>query len=121
MSEDPFRDRLRELEGRIAAAQSARKEPVRGQSEYTQSSLAWRMVTELVAGMLLGVGIGYGLDSLLGTLPWLLMLFAVLGFVAGVRTMMRTAEEVRRRQGEAARMGPAPEARTTGPAGPDGE
>lgn len=121
MSEDPFRDRLKRLEDRARAADPARAEPARGQSEYTQSSLAWRMVTELVAGMLLGVGIGYGLDSLLGTLPWLLMLFALLGFAAGVRTMMRTAEEVRKRQGEAARMGPAHQGTTTGPAGPGEE
>ena len=41
-----------------------------------------------------GLGIGYGLDHLLGTLPLFLIIFTILGFAAGVRTMMRTAQEV---------------------------
>lgn len=55
--------------------------------------MGWRMVTELVAGLGLGFGIGYGLDSLLGTLPWLMLLFTMLGLAAGVNVMMRTAKE----------------------------
>ena len=57
-------------------------------------NMAWRMVIELVAGIAIGFGIGYGLDRLFGTLPVFLILFIGLGFVAGVRTMMRTAQEV---------------------------
>jgi ATP synthase protein I len=102
MEEDPISDRLRKLEDRLKAAETARAEPVSRRSGYTQSSLAWRMVTELVAGMGLGVGIGYGLDSLFGTMPLFLMLFSVLGFAAGVRTMMRTADDVRNKRSEAA-------------------
>lgn len=45
----------------------------------------------------MGLGIGYGLDHLLGTLPLFLIIFIMLGFAAGVRTMMRTAEEVQRK------------------------
>jgi ATP synthase protein I len=60
------------------------------------------MVTELVVGMLLGLGIGWGLDALFGTRPVFLVVFALLGFAAGVRTMLRTADEVRHKRGEAA-------------------
>ena len=52
------------------------------------------MVIELVAGIVIGFGIGYGLDALFGTLPIFLVTFVLLGFVAGVRTMMRTAKEI---------------------------
>ena len=62
------------------------------------------MVTELVVGMLLGLAVGLGLDALFGTRPVFLVLFALLGFAAGVRTMLRTADEVKRGRGEAARM-----------------
>ena len=58
------------------------------------ANMAWRMVIELVAGIAIGFGIGYGLDWLFGTLPIFLISFIGLGFVAGVRTMMRTAQEV---------------------------
>jgi ATP synthase protein I len=104
MEEEPFSERLKRLEDRIAAARATREgAPDRGhRGEFTQGSLAWRMVTELVVGMLLGLAIGLGLDSLLGTRPVFLVLFALLGFAAGVRTMMRTADEVRRKRAEGA-------------------
>lgn len=103
MEEDSFSDRLKRLEDRIEAARSARAEPTRtGRGEFTQGSLAWRMVIELVVGMGLGLAIGLGLDSLLGTRPFLLVIFALLGFAAGVRTMMRTAAEVREKRSEGA-------------------
>ncbi len=105
MAEEPFADRLKRLEERIAAARAGRAEPGRGhQKEFTQGSLAWRMVIELVTGMLLGVAIGYGLDALFGTRPVFLVVFALLGFAAGVRTMLRTAAEVKGGRGEAALM-----------------
>src|SRR5690606_592098 len=62
------------------------------------SALGWRMVIDLVVGMLLGLAIGYGLDGLFGTRPVFLVVFALLGFGAGVRTMLRSADEMRRRQ-----------------------
>jgi ATP synthase protein I len=106
MAEEPFSERLKRLEDRIAAARAGRAEPAaRRHGEFTQGSLAWRMVIELVVGMLLGMAIGYGLDALLGTRPIFLVAFALLGFAAGVRTMLRTADEVRNKRGEAALMG----------------
>ena len=106
MAEEPFSERLKRLEDRIAAARAGRAEPAAGRhGKFTQGSLAWRMVIELVVGMLLGLAIGYGLDALLGTRPVFLVAFALLGFAAGVRTMLRTAEEVRKKRGEAALMG----------------
>ncbi|NNU79556.1 AtpZ/AtpI family protein [Halovulum dunhuangense] len=96
MADKPHRDQLRKLEERIAAAKLAREPKPSRQNKYEASSLAWRMVLELVVGMALGCLIGYGLDVLFGTLPLFLMIFAVLGFAAGIRTMMRSAEEVKR-------------------------
>jgi ATP synthase protein I len=39
---------------------------------------------------------------LLGTGPWLMVIFVVLGLIAGIKTMIRSAEEVQRKQGDAA-------------------
>jgi ATP synthase protein I len=105
MAEEPFSERLKRLEERIAAAKAGREgRPSRHSGEFTQGSLAWRMVTELVVGMVLGLAIGLGLDALFGTRPVFLVVFALLGFAGGVRTMLRTADEVKRGRGEAARM-----------------
>jgi ATP synthase protein I len=99
MQDDPFRDRLKRLEERIEAARGPKPGEARRRSSKAEASgLGWRMVTELLAGMLIGLAIGYGLDSLFGTLPVFLVVFALFGFAAGVRTMMRSAEEVRRKQ-----------------------
>ena len=54
----------------------------------------WRMVIELVTGMLLGVGLGMALDYLLGSEPIFLIVFSLLGFAAGVKTMMATAKKM---------------------------
>jgi ATP synthase protein I len=91
-------DRFAEIDARIKALRDARA-PKRsvGAEKFNSASLAWRMVTELVTGVLLGAGIGWGLDSLAGTLPLFLIVFAMLGFAAGVRTMMRSADEVARK------------------------
>lgn len=106
MSEDPFSERLKRLEERLQAAEAARTEPMpRLGAKFTQGSLAWRMVTELVSGLLLGLAIGWGLDSLFGTLPVFLVLFVLLGFAAGVRVMLRTADEVRSKRAEGALLG----------------
>jgi ATP synthase protein I len=56
------------------------------------------MVIELVAGIGIGFCIGYGLDILFGSLPVFLIAFVLLGFVAGVKTMLRTAQEVQVRE-----------------------
>ena len=37
---------------------------------------------------------GFGLDALFGTTPVLMIVFTLLGFAAGIRTMMRTAKEI---------------------------
>jgi ATP synthase protein I len=82
------------LTARLATAKTAKEQPVsRAAEHHSQAQLAWRMVIELVVGLGIGVGIGYGLDQLFGTRPWLMIVFTILGFAAGIRTMMRSAQE----------------------------
>jgi ATP synthase protein I len=45
---------------------------------------------QLAVSTIVGTGIGYLLDRWLGTEPWLLVLFFILGTVAGFREMFRT-------------------------------
>ena len=121
MSEDPFSERFKRLEDRLEAARAERAPPSRpgAAAKFTQGSIAWRMVTELVAGMLLGLGIGWGLDALFGTRPVFLALFALLGFAAGVRTMVRTAADLQKGRSEGALARAPANEKTTGGAGAD--
>jgi ATP synthase protein I len=91
-------DRLRALETRLEKYRKPENERAHSEEHYSQAQLAWRMVIELVAGLGIGFGIGYGLDYLFGTMPIFLVLFIFLGLAAGVKTMLRSAQEVQARQ-----------------------
>ncbi len=54
----------------------------------------WRMVIELVTGMLLGISLGVALDYVVGSEPIFLIVFSLLGFMAGVKTMIATAKKM---------------------------
>ena len=54
----------------------------------------WRMVVELVTGMILGVCLGMALDYIAGSEPIFLIVFSLLGFMAGVKTMIATAKKM---------------------------
>lgn len=100
MPDDPDADRLARLEERIAAAKGGPKAASGGLRGVSQGEVAWRMVIELATGMGLGLAIGLGLDTLLGTQPVMIVLFALLGFAAGIRTMLATARTIGKRPPE---------------------
>lgn len=87
-------DRLQALEQKIERLRRAHDTVAPKEDHFSQAQHGWRMVTELVAGMLIGLVAGYGLDWLCGTMPVFLVIFTCLGFAAGVNVMMRTAKEV---------------------------
>jgi ATP synthase protein I len=92
------KQRMAQLEDKIANAKAAHRPQSQIEDHHSQAHAGWRMVTELVAGLLIGFCIGYGLDSLFGTLPIFLVLFVLLGFAAGVKTMLRSAQDIQRAQ-----------------------
>jgi ATP synthase protein I len=91
-------ERLQALEERLARARAAGETKPHMGEHYSQANLAWRMVIELVAGLMIGFGIGYGIDWVFGTLPIFLVIFVFLGLAAGIRTMLRSAQEVQRKR-----------------------
>ena len=95
-------DDLKTLEAKIEAAKAAQSDGKRGDDHYSAAQVGWQMVTELVAGIGIGFGIGFGLDAVFGTRPFLMVIFLILGFIAGVKTMIRSAQEVQRKQIDAA-------------------
>jgi ATP synthase protein I len=51
----------------------------------------FRLSSELVAGVVVGAGLGWLIDRWLGIAPWGLIVFLLLGFAAGVLNVMRSA------------------------------
>jgi ATP synthase protein I len=56
--------------------------------------IAFRLSTELVAGVFVGGAMGYFLDAWLGTKPVFILIFFVLGVAAGVLNVFRTAKQM---------------------------
>jgi ATP synthase protein I len=89
--------RLHRLEEKIEAA---RKEELRETAETGDAAVgsgltrAIGLSAEVVAAVGVGVVMGIGLDWLLGTGPWLLILFFMLGFAAGVLNLIREARRI---------------------------
>lgn len=86
------------FEQRLAAAQAAaegraKQEKAQSSASSVQSAinLAMRLGVELVAAMVIAVVIGWGLDRLFGTKPWLMILMVPVGMAAGLRNIVRGA------------------------------
>jgi ATP synthase protein I len=67
---------------------SAHKSVAAGQSAV---NLAMRLGVELVAAMVIAVVIGWGLDKLFHTTPWMMVVMVPVGMVAGLRNLIRAA------------------------------
>ena len=85
MTEPSFDERLR------AATERHNPVPPPSQSARDSSAMAvgMRVSVELVAAMVVGVGIGWALDRWLGTRPWMLIVFVFLGGAAGIANVWR--------------------------------
>jgi ATP synthase protein I len=86
-------ERMRELERRLDESHAAREANARSPLETPRQGygLAMRLGADFVAGVVVGAAIGWGIDRLFGTTPWGLIVFLMLGFAAGVLSVMRTA------------------------------
>lgn len=54
---------------------------------------AWSVGLHLVLSTFVGLGMGYWLDKLFNTSPWLTIIFLMLGIAAGFRELFRMARK----------------------------
>ena len=84
--------RLGERLGHVHPDRPSESSP--GQRPTTDPSTITRgfqLSTELVTAVLVGAAVGWLIDRLLGTSPWGMIVFLLLGFAAGVLNVMRAA------------------------------
>jgi ATP synthase protein I len=99
MSEhDPDARRLADIEERLRKAREKRDEVRQVEAPNSKLGIAFRLVTELMAAVIVGGAMGWGLDRLLGTGPFLLIVMFMVGVAAGIFTVVRTAEQMNRDQ-----------------------
>jgi ATP synthase protein I len=88
--------RLQRLSEGLGKAQQERAGRIRSSGEdraTTASGYAkgFRLSSELVAGVVIGAGLGWLIDRWLGISPWGLIVFLLFGFAAGVLNVIRSA------------------------------
>lgn len=93
MTERGPKDSHTDLDERLRRFRSE-QDVAAGRTEKPGSSqgglgFAMRIGTELVAALVIGVGIGLLLDSWLGTKPWFMLVFFLFGAAAGMFNVYR--------------------------------
>lgn len=110
MPADDSDKRLDDLRQRIDRARgetAPETEPAPSSSTPGGLATAMRLSSELVAGVLAGGGLGYFFDKALGTKPFGLIAFILIGFSAGTLNLIRAAS--RRDDGDGNGNGKPPE------------
>ena len=89
--------RLGSLDQRLSKIRDSRKigtdQPGGGDGAARASAMAigFRLSSELIAGVIVGALLGWGFDRFLSTSPFGLIAFVLLGFIAGVVNVVRSA------------------------------
>ncbi len=97
MTADPPEPSKEEFDARLRAAQARQAKRAGGPAPGSRGSgigFAFRIGTELVAGVVLGVAIGLGLDYWLDSRPWFMIVFFFLGAGAGMLNVYRTVSGI---------------------------
>ena len=95
----PKPDDLRRLGARIDEAGRRRGEPARGAAP-TSLGIASRFGTEMISALLVGGGLGWGIDwaadhwTPVHTRPWGTVVMFILGAAAGIRNVMHAAQQL---------------------------
>ncbi|MHC8508552.1 MAG: AtpZ/AtpI family protein [Rhodospirillales bacterium] len=89
--------RLDALESRIRNMRAASPEnrgsgPGDGAAQGRGLGLALRASVDIVSALAVGTGVGWLLDEWLGTRPWLMLVFIILGGCAGMLNVYRVAK-----------------------------
>ena len=85
---------------RLKIAKSKIKKQLDNDNEKRGSFMgsAFKLGTELVAAVAVGTIIGFILDTLFDTKPWLIIIFFFLGTAAGILNVIRTANRMQKEE-----------------------
>jgi ATP synthase protein I len=94
-SSDLLRERLRKLEQKLGPEDDKREDMSEKEAERRSTALgqAFKISSELVAGVFVGGFIGWALDRWLGT-HFFLIVFLLLGIAAGFLNVIRAARNM---------------------------
>jgi len=85
--------RRRELDASLASRRTVEQASDQAAKSSSVSGFgnALKLSSEFIAGVVVGAGLGWLIDSWAGSSPWGLIVFLLLGFGAGVLNVLRSA------------------------------
>ena len=92
--DDPHEEAIRRLDERAAALGARTQRPVTSHSGEQAVSQAYRIIAELIGGVLIGLAAGFVVDKVLRTTPWGLIVGVLLGFALSIWMARRTANRL---------------------------
>lgn len=96
--ESDFDARLRRLKEKVREDRG--DDGPRDGSPRSAGGWAMKLSVELAAGLLVGGGIGWFLDHLMGTMPLMLILFFILGGAAGIWTVFKSSLQMNKQMAD---------------------
>ena len=86
-------DKLKELKDRIETAKSSNTLNTKKNKE-SGAGFGFKISTEIIAALVVGVGIGLIVDKYLGTKPFGLIIFFIFGALAGFLNVYRVMRRI---------------------------
>ena len=93
---------LKEISARLKIAKSKIHSLDTKNQKLNSSNLgnAFKISTEFVAAVVVGSTIGFILDNFFGTKPWLIIFFFIIGVVAGILNVIKSAKNMQQHHKE---------------------
>jgi len=89
---EAMRRRAADIGRRLDEVKGAQSPPASGAAPGSSLGYAFRFTFELLAGLLVGGGVGWWLDRQFGIAPLLMIVLAMLGFVGSLVNVIRAAQ-----------------------------
>ena len=86
-------DKLQKLKERIDTAEITNSPPPK-QKKQSGAGFGFKISTEIIAALVVGVGIGLIVDKYLGTKPFGLIIFFIFGAIAGFLNVYRVMRRI---------------------------
>ena len=86
-------DKLQDLKDRIETAKSSNTPNIKKNNE-SGAGFGFKISTEIIAALVVGVGIGLIVDKYLGTKPFGLIIFFIFGALAGFLNVYRVMRRI---------------------------
>jgi ATP synthase protein I len=90
---------LKEISDRLKIAKNKLDKSIIKDKNSNSSyiGIAFKISTEFVAAVVVGTTIGFTFDNLFGTKPWLIIIFFIIGALAGIINIIKSAKNMQRK------------------------